>query len=141
MKLQIQPLVTLVDQRVDICISELPPFSKVEIHASMCLPWAKDVSFESSAWFTADSTGRVDLSSQKPDAGSYDFIDSMGLIDSLKSPDPKAIEKLTQNISVDECFFIEIYAECGSDHANTRLERLFKTPDIKNEKITDEFVG
>jgi bile acid acyltransferase/acyl-CoA thioester hydrolase-like protein/acyl-CoA thioester hydrolase/bile acid acetyltransferase-like protein len=141
MRLNINPLIALVDEKVAICISEVPPYGKVKISCSLCLPWAKDVPFESSAWFTADATGRVDLSCQKPDAGSYDFVDSMGLIDSVKTSDPKAIEKLTQNISVNESFFIDISAECEKDHTSTRLERLFKTADIKIEKITDEFIG
>jgi hypothetical protein len=50
-------------------MSELPTHEKVKISASMSLPWAKDVVFESAAWFTADADGRVDLSRQKPDSG------------------------------------------------------------------------
>ena len=76
MKLHIQPLVAICDERLDICVSELPSLSKVKMSCSLCLPWAKDVLFESFAWFTADSTGNIDLSRQKPDSGSYDFVDS-----------------------------------------------------------------
>lgn len=141
MKLYIQPLVALADEKVSISISELPPFSKVKISASMCLPWAKHVPFESFAWFTADSTGRVDLSKQKPDAGAYDFVDSMGLIVSMQSQDPKAMEKVVHNISVDESLFIDIVAECGPDRACAKLERRFKTPELKRQRIVDEFVG
>lgn len=100
MKLQIRPLLSLVDEKIDICVSELSPFCKVKISASMSLPWAKDVTFESFAWFTADSAGKVDLSKQKPDSGTYDFIDSMGLVVSMTNKDSKAIEKIVQNISV-----------------------------------------
>ena len=141
MKLQIQPLVALCDEKLDICVSELPPWSKVKISASMRLPWASSVLYESSAWFTADSTGRVDLSKQKPDSGSYNFIDSMGLIVSMKSQDAKAAEKITQNISVSESLFIDILAECGPERTSARVGRLFKTPEIKSRRITDEFVG
>jgi esterase/lipase len=141
MKLNIEPIVALVDEKVGFCVSELPPYSKVKINCSLRLPWAKDVPFESSAWFTSDATGRVDLSNQKPDSGSYDFVDSMGLIVSVKAQDPKSMEKITQNISVNESLFIDISAECEEDHASVRLERLFKTPEIKSERITDEFVG
>ena len=89
MKLQIQPLVALCDERLNICVSELPPFSKVKISAFMCLPWTKSVPYESFAWFTADSAGVVDLSKQKPDSGNYDFVDSMGLIVSMQSRIPR----------------------------------------------------
>jgi hypothetical protein len=84
MKLQIQPLTTLCDERINIRISDLPPFGKVKTSASMSFPWAKSVEYESDACFTADSSGNLDLSKQGPDSGSYDFIDSMGLILSLK---------------------------------------------------------
>ena len=141
MKLQIQPLVALCDEKLGICVSELPPLSKVKISAAMCLPWASSVLYESSAWFTADPTGTVDLSKQKPDSGSYNFIDSMGLIVSMKSQDAKAAEKITQNISVSESLFIDILAECGTERTSARVERLFKTPEIKSRRITDEFVG
>jgi len=141
MKLNIEPLVALVDEKLEICISELPPSAKVKVSCSMCLPWAKDVAFESFAWFTADAMGRVDLAYQKPDSGSYDYVDSMGLIDSVNCPDLKAIEKITRNISVDESLFIDLSVECEGDHASARLERFFKTPELKSEKITEEFVG
>jgi hypothetical protein len=141
MKLHIQPLVALCDEKINISVSELPPFSKVKISASMCLPWAKSVLYESFAWFTADANGRVDLSKQKPDSGTYDFIDSMGLIVSMKSKDPKAIVKIMQNISVSESLFIDIVAECEQDRARARIERFFMTRDIKCQRISDEFVG
>jgi len=141
MKLQVQPLVALCDEKLSICVAEVPPFGKVKINASMCLPWAKSVPYESFAIFTADSAGVVDLSMQKPDFGSYDFVDSMGLIVSMHSKDPKAMEKIVQNISVDESMFIDILAECGQEQARVKVERLFKTPEIMSQKITDEFVG
>jgi hypothetical protein len=66
MRLQVQPLIALCDKKIDICISELAPYSKVKINASMRFPWAKDFLFESVACFTADAEGNVDLSKQKP---------------------------------------------------------------------------
>ncbi len=104
MRLHVQPIVALCDQRIDICVSELPAHGKVKIGASFCLPWAKGALYESAAWFTAGGDGRVDLSRQVPDSGSYDFVDSMGLIVSAKSHDPRALEKITRNISRNEPF-------------------------------------
>jgi len=141
MKLQIQPQVALCDQKIDICVSDLPAHEKVKISASMSLPWASSVEFESAAWFTADANGRVDLSRQKPDSGSYDFVDSMGLIMSMKSADPRAMEKVVRDISVEKSQFIEIEVECGQDRASAQLERLFITGDVKRKRITDEFIG
>jgi hypothetical protein len=141
MKLQVQPLVALCDEKVDILISDLPPNGKVKISASMSLPWATDVIYESCAWFTADSTGNIDLSKQKPDTGSYDFIDSMGLIVSMKSKDRDAFKKIAQDISVDKSQYINIVAECDQDRVCTKLERLFIAEGVRNQKISDEFVG
>jgi dienelactone hydrolase len=141
MKLQIQPLVALADEKASISVSELPPFSKVKIGASLRLPWAESVLFESFAWFTADSSGNVDLSKQKPDSGSYDYIGSMGLIESVMSNDPHAIEKIGENISVNDSLFIDVVAECGQDKASAKLERLFKTKEVKSQGISDEFAG
>jgi hypothetical protein len=141
MNLHVQPTKALVDQPVDICVSDLPANGKVKISASYRLPWAKDVLWESFAWFTADAVGRVDLSQQKPESGSYDFIDCMGLIASVQSQDPKALEKITRNISVEESLFIEITAECDQERESVQLERFFKTPEIQRQKIAGEFVG
>jgi esterase/lipase len=141
MKMMVQPLVGLVDQKVDITVSELPAGGKVKLSASYRLPWAIDVVFESSAWFHADAQGCVDLSRQKPDSGSYDYASSMGLIESVMSPDPKALEKITQNISLEESLCIEINAECGQERERVTLERMFKTPDVKILPIRDEFIA
>lgn len=141
MKLQAQPAAALCDEGIQIVLSELPPSGKVKISASMCLPWAPDATYESFAWFTADEAGRVDLSKQKPDGGSYDYTDPMGLIVSMQSKDPKAMEKIAQNISVSESLFIDLLAECGQERALAKLERFFRAPQIKSQRITDEFVG
>ena len=141
MKLTIQPSVALCDEKLSISVSELPPCSKVKLSASMCLPWAKSVLFESFAWFTADAAGQVDLSRQKPDSGSYDFVDSMGLIVSLKCQDPQGLSKIGHNISTRESLFIDIVAECGGEKASARLERRFTAPEIKVQNIREEFVG
>lgn len=140
MKLQIEPLVALCDEKINICVSELPPYGKVRVSASMCLPWAENTKFESFAWFTADSHGNVDLSKQKPDSGTYDYIDTMGLIVSMKMVSGK-FKDIVQNISVNNSLFIDIVVECEKDRACAKLERLFKIPEVKNLKITDEFVG
>jgi dienelactone hydrolase len=140
MKFQIQPLTALCDERINFRIFDLPPFGKVKINASMSIPWAENVKYESFACFTADSNGHLDLSEQKPDSGSYDFIDSMGLILSLKRVKGK-FKDVIGNISVNQSLFIDIIAECGQDSSSVRVERLLISPELKSLKINDEFVG
>jgi pimeloyl-ACP methyl ester carboxylesterase len=141
MKLEINPTVSLCDDRIkSFSISGLPPSSKVKISASMCLPWAKDVKYESFAWFTADLNGNVDLSKQKPDSGNYDFIDNMGLILSLKRVKGKS-KDVIRDISIDQSLLIDITAEYGIERSSVKLERLLMSPWMKSLKINDEFVG
>ena len=140
MKLKIQPLVALCDEKLGICISEVPPFSKVKISASMSFPWAKNVKYESEASFTADSSGNLDLSKQRPDSGSYDFVDSMGLVMSLKRVEGK-FQDVVRNIAVDQSLFIEITAECGQDSSSVTIERLLMSPELKSLEIKDDFTG
>lgn len=42
MKIEIQPLTSLCDERINICAFELQPFGKVKISASMSFPWVKN---------------------------------------------------------------------------------------------------
>jgi len=106
----------------------------------MSFPWATHVKYESAAWFTVDPDGSLDLAKQKPDSGSYDFVDSMGLIVSLQRTSGD-LKDIATGISVSESLFIDIAAECGNEKASARLERRFKAPEIRCLKITDEFVG
>jgi hypothetical protein len=46
----------------------------------------------------------------------------MGLIVSVKSRNPKAMEKATQNISVNESLFIDILTECEQERAGSLLD-------------------
>lgn len=140
MKLDIQPMVSLCDEKLTISVSGLPPAGKVKISASFCYPWAKTVKCESFAWFTADAAGKIDLSRQKPDSGTYDYVDSMGLFSSVEVASGD-LNDIAQNISVDESLFIDIVVECGEDQVTARLERQFKAPEVKSLKIRDEFVG
>ena len=140
MKLEIKPLKALCDERINIIITDLPASGQVKIKATLLIPWAKNVKYESEACFTADSNGSLDLSKQKSDSGSYDFIDSMGLILSLKRVNGK-FKDVMRNISTDRSLFIDITAECGQESPSLRMERLLMSPGVKSLKINDEFVG
>ncbi len=140
MKIIVEPAIALFDEKINTRISGVSPFGKVKIRATMCLPWAVNTIFESFAWFTADSEGTVDLSVQKPDSGTYDFIDAMGLIVSMKMVKGK-LEDIVKKISANNSLFIEFIAEYGNNTVCTKIERLFKRGDIKTQKIADGFVG
>ncbi len=141
MKLEVQPEKALIDTKTSILVTGVSPKARVQLHVSLRLPWAKDVLYESNAWFTADDNGQVDPAKQQPDEGSYDFIDPMGPVVSVKNRDPNALQKIAQNISIDESLFIEFTAECGEEKKTARTERFFISPEIKRHRILDEFVG
>jgi esterase/lipase len=141
MELNIEPQVAMCDRKVSISICDLPPLGKVKVDASMSLPWAEKIKFSSSAWFTADASGVVDLSKQTPDSGSYDFVDGMGLLAIMKPNDKKALAKIGRNISVDRSLFIDITAQCERDTSSIRLERLFLAEGIKRQRISEEFMA
>jgi pimeloyl-ACP methyl ester carboxylesterase len=140
MKLEISPARALCDEQISIKVSDLPPSADVTLSASLVFPWAKKVRYESSAVFTADADGNLDLSTQKPISGSYNCADGMGLILSLHRVCGK-FKDVFENISIQDKFIIDIAAECRQDHTNALVERLFMTPEIKSLKINNEFVG
>jgi pimeloyl-ACP methyl ester carboxylesterase len=140
MKLEVSPLKALCDERINISISDLPSSGKVKISATLIFPWAKNARYESEAFFTPESNGNLDLTRQRPDSGSYDFIDSMGPILSLKRVKGK-FKDVIRNISTRQSLFIEIKAECGQESLSVKVERLFMSPGMKSLKINDEFVG
>lgn len=140
MKLQTKPEVAIIDEKINIRITEVTPGEKIKITASMHFPWAINEKYESFAWFTADTNGNVDLSKQKPDEGTYDYIDSMGLISSLQKISSEG-ESIAHNISIDDSLFIDIVCEYEQEREYVKLERIFKSSNVKRQQITDEFMG
>jgi hypothetical protein len=141
MELAVEPVVAMCDEKVAISISGLPPGGRVKLEASMRLPWAQSVEFESSAWYIAGADGLVDPGKQKPDSGSYDEADGMGLLGSMTSRDKRALAKIGRNISVDNSLFIDVTAQRGGDKAGVRLERKFLAEGIRRLRIDDGFKG
>jgi dienelactone hydrolase len=76
MKFDTLPSTCLVDETLAIRVLGLPPGAAVTLKL-----WSSfnQVVLMSSATFTADAHGVVDLGTQAPDAGSYEGVDAMGL--------------------------------------------------------------
>lgn len=131
---------TLCDERVDIKISELSPYETVKISASMVLPWAQAEKYESYAYFMADENGKINVSQQKPDVGTYSFVDGMGLFSSMQKVSSKGAN-IASGINVDKSIFVELVAECRQENTCVIIERCFHAPGIQRLTITDEFIG
>jgi hypothetical protein len=140
MKMDLRPSASLFDERISVRVSGVPPFGKVKIATSMSFPWAKAVQYESNADFTADADGCLDLSKQMPDSGSYDFMDSMGPVLSMKRVKGDFKDAL-KNVSVDQSVFINVVAECGQERSSERVERRLMSAGLRSQRVTGEFVG
>ena len=140
MKIHVTPLVSLADQKIEISVSGLQTGGRVTLRASMRLPWTKTALFESMAEFIADENGCVDLEKQAPVSDDYLTAGSMGLITSMKLVSGK-LNEVGANISVDSSIFIDITAEYRAEKADVKIERLFMSPGVKTEMITEPFVG
>jgi len=78
-KLHISPQDSLVDEALTVQVTGAQPDQEVKIMAR--IPHLK---MASEAVFQVDENGQLDLSRQAPVSGSYDWLDSMGLIWSMK---------------------------------------------------------
>lgn len=85
-QIDISPSHSLVDQRLDIRLAGLEPNQPVTLEAeardSLGRVW------QSYAAFTSDNLGKVDLGTERPQSGTYNVVDSMGLFWSLHLSDP-----------------------------------------------------
>lgn len=82
--LEFEPKEPIADEVVRIRITGLPPGATVELRAEAeCFGRA----WVSTATFTADSLGSLDLSRQAPTAGDYSGTDAMGLFWSMRPRD------------------------------------------------------
>jgi hypothetical protein len=89
---------------------------------------AKQVAYGSHAWFTADAAGKLDVANQKPDSGSYDFVDPMGLIVSMTRPGSASLADIAEGISPEESIWVDRVAESGGESTGATLERRFLSP-------------
>lgn len=140
MNLHAAPLEALVDEKLSISVTGVTPGDKVTLTAAMCLPWETSEKYEGYAVFIADENGRVDLSVQKPVDGTYDWIDSMGLIASMRKVSSEGAS-LVSNLTIENHMIIEITAESNGVTDRRSVERIFINPEIKRQKIREPFIG
>jgi len=141
MKLDIRPAATLADEPFHIVVRDVPPDAAVRLSARMALPWAPQQPFTSDATFVADKSGTVTVDRQAPIVGSYDFVDGMGLIASFRRTMAKGLGDIGKGVGPDVPLTIELTAECGEDRATVAIERPFRAPGVRSERVTAPFVG
>ena len=79
---------SLMDQEIEISISNLQPGQRITLH---CRTKERKTCFVSHAQFTANMSGDVNLISDASLAGSYTGISSMGIFWSMQPVDDKGV--------------------------------------------------
>ncbi|XP_078000657.1 acyl-coenzyme A thioesterase 1-like [Glandiceps talaboti] len=91
----VNPRITLADQRVSVCVSDLPPLTPVTIRS--LVKNEKKEQFEAHGHYTASIDGQVDVTTQPCIGGSYQGIEPMGLFWSmLQSPGQRSGLRFTK---------------------------------------------
>jgi pimeloyl-ACP methyl ester carboxylesterase len=139
----VTPAQPLMDERLAITVSGLPPRRSITIRARS---QAHDRRYwESAAVFTSDSNGFINLAAQAPLSGTYSGADGMGLFWSMQ-PDMESKEGDSSFFAVSGWFepiFTEIEAICDNHVCGSvRVERHYAAPGTKGASVhTDGIMG
>ncbi len=133
----VTPARPLMDDRLTIKISGLPPHRSVTIRA---LSRAHDQrGWRSEAVFQSEPDGSIDLTAQAPLSGTYARADGMGLFWSMQ-PDRKPDRGDSAFFSIADYsapVVTEIEAACDNRAlGSVRVERRFAAPGIRAETVT-----
>ncbi|WP_026675222.1 acyl-CoA thioesterase/bile acid-CoA:amino acid N-acyltransferase family protein [Alkalihalobacterium bogoriense] len=137
--LQVTPLNSYIDEEVLITVTGCPVNKEVTIQATAFDE--KEKEFCSHASFRPNQNGIVDLSRQKPIAGTYDEADSAGLFWSMKHLQSKW-DDYFEKVKADEVKIkIDLLVE-GEKHESVTVTRHFYKEGVTKEAIQfDEVRG
>lgn len=128
------PEKSLLDQPVEITVTNLKPNSQVTIEA-VCKNKDGD-QWKSYAIFKADNKGIVNVAQQSPIEGSYKGIDSMGLFWSMKPTDTEILKKLPNTFNFYEVFLSVL--RDGKFLTRKTIQRLPVAPNIEKREIREQ---
>ena len=134
MKFDTLPPTCLVDETLAIRVLDLQPGADITLKL-----WSgfNDIVLLSSATFTADANGVVDLSSHAPISGSYEGVDAMGLFWS-RAPVHADIAEGFKNMSKDP-FTATLVAEQenGAPPVSHPVRRVYVGPGVTSREVRD----
>ncbi|XP_041795556.1 acyl-coenzyme A thioesterase 5-like [Chelmon rostratus] len=143
-KLSVQPSRGLVDEKFIVLVQNTPPGSQLTIHG---LHKCEDGhSWEAFAYYTANSTGTVNVSEDPSLGGTYSGVEQMGLLWSLRPvPGSKPDLRLRKvNVQTPMVVTISVYqghqTEGFMDQvplASTVVERWYMAPGVRRIPITE----
>ncbi|HET9439492.1 MAG TPA: acyl-CoA thioester hydrolase/BAAT C-terminal domain-containing protein [Longimicrobiales bacterium] len=130
------PSDALIDERVAITVSGLPPHTQVTLRSY--------VRADSVTWYAAhgvyvtDARGAVWLGRDASTAGTYTGIDAMGLFWSgrkVDAPTEPWLQSL-QRVDPPKAYQMALTVSIGdSTHASTVVTRRFESPDVRSEEV------
>lgn len=130
------PASALVDESVRIQVVGLEPFQIVTVRAAMQTRgryW-----WESHAAFQTDAQGTIDLSSQKPQSGTYDETDPMGLFWSMSFKPAKEMEAIAAIVPPLPKGTVRLIVEVdGQVIAWTDIVRSILSPGVSATRVRD----
>jgi dienelactone hydrolase len=137
-RIHVDHRVALLDAPVAISVSGLGPGQRLTLNASTV--GCTGDTWRSSATFTADSAGRVDLASDAPDAGSYVGNQAMGLLWSMLPPVPPPQD---ESLCVPATgLSVNVTAEVqGQTRASITLTRLATASDVREQALRPSTTG
>ncbi|KAK7477483.1 hypothetical protein BaRGS_00031307 [Batillaria attramentaria] len=150
--IQVNPKISLFDQRVHITVQGLPQNAKVTLHASTDSEWRRaPVKFVSCSHFVTGQGGEVDLHNDASLGGSYTGVDPMGLFSSMQpSPaGPRNIRMVLKNVDNPCLYTLSVYSghltlsDLHTSHMThpplsvTTIPRLAKALDVRRVPVRE----
>lgn len=155
-QITLSPASSLIDEPLSIRLSGLPPRAQITLTAQSsdydCINAAPQEAcfgdlWQSSAVFSADADGQLDLSQQPPLAGRYAHADTMGLFytmqpHALHRPAPSRPQQLGK-IAVHRAYHVTLTAsQQGRLLASQTCQRRFSPPSVCCKDVTEQgFIG
>ncbi|MGC0344319.1 dienelactone hydrolase [Streptomyces sp. SLBN-8D4] len=137
--------VALADEPVHIRVTHLAPQGRIVVHSSA-------TAYDGQAWkakatFAADEDGVVDLTTSRPESGTYHNVDGMGLLSSMRPPsgDPNLASFAPLYPDLAPSFNVRITVTAhGRSLADRTLTRVWAKPGVRSTDLSlahDKVVG
>lgn len=139
MKIDIIGNVNLVDERINLIISELKTLETYTITLTVTYSWSS-LPMEGKAVYKSDENGIINLSESEPIRGCYKGIDSMGLFAGMK--DKNGVLKKRAKRDFTEEFITCKFVILGKDETEeSTIKRYFIDKNIKKTSLFQAFRG
>jgi dienelactone hydrolase len=124
----VMPTTGRIDERVHIRLTGLQPHQQVTLHSQQSDESGKQ--WQAHAQFQADTTGIVDLDTQKPLTGTYDSPDSMGLFWSMTLDTAESFVTHFQKSTLSPISIKLDAISAGQSLTETTIERFVLAPNV-----------